>query len=137
MLSEDTLVWKADLGNTISTSLPLKRFYWGSEYFCLPYVNIAGASSSSYSKGVYYTVRKNSDGSVAGYFLDNIEDQVTTNLVPKDDNLFILDSVGHTSVDYGFTSYLNTNYIWLKANLPTSVVKTSAYKMRITVKVNY
>lgn len=137
MLSEDTLVWKADLGNIISTSLPLKRFYWGSEYFCLPYVNIAGASSSSYSKGVYYTVRKNSDGSVAGYFLDNIEDQVTTNLVPKDDNLFILDSVGHTSVDYGFTSYLNTNYLWLKANLPTSVVKTSAYKMRITVKVNY
>ena len=137
MLSEDTLVWKADLGNIISTSLPLKRFYWGSDYFCLPYVNIAGASSSSYSKGVYYTVRKNSDGSVAGYFLDNIEDQVTTNLVPKDDNLFILDSVGHTSVDYGFTSYLNTNYLWLKANLPTSVVKTSAYKMRITVKVNY
>ena len=137
MLSEDTLVWKVDLGNTISTSLPLKRFYWNSDYFCLPYVNIAGASSSSYSKGVYYTVRKNSDGSVEGYFLDNVEDPVTTNLVPKDNNLFILDSVGHTSVDYGFTSYLNTNYMWLKANLPTSVVKTSAYKMRITVKVNY
>lgn len=137
MLSEDTLVWKVDLGNTISTNLPLKRFYWGSDYFCLPYVNISGASSSSYSNGVYYTVRKNADGSVVGYFLDNIEDKVTTNLVPKDDNLFILDSVGHTSVDYGFTSYLNTNYMWLKANLPTSVVKTAAYKMRITVKVNY
>lgn len=137
MLSEDTLVWKVDLGNTISTQLPLKRFYWDSAYFCLPYVNIAGESPSNYSQGVYYTVRKNSDGSVVGYFLDNIKDQVTTNLVPKDDNLFILDSVGHTSVDYGFTSYLNTNYMWLKANLPTTVVKTSAYKMRITVKVNY
>ena len=136
MLSEDTLVWKVDLGNTVSTMLPLKRFYWGSDYFCLPYVNNSN-SSSSYNSGVYYTVRRNSDGSVAGYFLDNIEDQVTTNLVPKDDNLFILDSAGHTSVDYGFTSYLNTNYMWLKANLPTSVVKTAAYKMRITVKVNY
>ena len=138
MLSEDTLVWKVDLGNTISTSLPLKRFYWNSDYFCLPYANADGKSSSSnYSKGVYYTVRKNSDGSVVGYFLDNVEDQVTTNLVPKDNNLFILDSVGHTSPDYGFTSYLNTNYMWLKANLPTEVVKTAAYKMRITVKVNY
>ena len=136
MLSEDTLVWKMDLGNTVNTGLPLKRFYWDSEYFCLPYFN-ASSSASNYSNGVYYTVRKNLDGSVVGYFLDNIEDQVTTNLVPKDDNLFILDSAGHTSVDYGFTSYLNTNYMWLKANLPTSVVKTAAYKMRITVKVNY
>ena len=136
MLSEDTLVWKIDLGNTVSSSLPLKRFYWDSAYFCLPYFN-ASSSASNYSNGVYYTVRKNLDGSVVGYFLDNIGDQVTTNLMPKDDNLFILDSVGHTSVDYGFTSYLNTNYMWLKANLPTSVVKTSAYKMRITVKVNY
>ena len=136
MLSEDTLVWKVDLGNTVNTLLPLKRFYWDSEYFCLPYVTTSN-SSTSYSNGVYYTVRKNLDGSVVGYFLDNIEDQVTTNLVPKDNNLFILDSVGHTSVDYGFTSYLNTNYMWLKANLPTSVVKTAAYKMRITVKVNY
>lgn len=136
MLSEDTLVWKVDLGNTISTSLPLKRFYWDSDYFCLPYVNNS-SSSSNYNSGVYYTVRKNLDGSVVGYFLDNIKDQVTTNLAPKDNNLFILDSAGHTSVDYGFTSYLNTNYMWLKANLPTSVVKTSAYKMRITVKVNY
>ena len=100
-------------------------------------MNIAGTSSSSYSQGVYYTVRKNSDGSVVGYFLDNIEDPVITNLESKDNNLFILDSVGHTSVDYGFTSYLNTNYMWLKANLPTSVVKTAAYKMRVTVKVNY
>lgn len=138
MLSEDTLVWKVDLGNTIKTAIPLKRFYWDSDYFCLPYVTADGKSSSSnYSNGVYYTVRKNLDGSVAGYFLDNVEDPITTNLVPKDDNLFILDSVGHTSPDYGFTSYLNTNYMWLKANLPTSVVKTSAYKMRITVKVNY
>ena len=136
MLSDDTLVWKVDLGNTISTSLPLKRFYWNSAYFCLPYVNNS-SSSTKYNSGVYYTVRKNSDGSVVGYFLDNIEDQVTTNLMPKDDNLFILDSAGHTSVDYGFTSYLNTNYLWLKANLPTEVVKTAAYKMRITVKVNY
>ena len=136
MLSEDTLVWKVDLGNTISTSLPLKRFYWDSAYFCLPYVNNS-SSASDYASGVYYTVRKNSDGSVVGYFLDNVADPITTNLVPKDDNLFILDSVGHTSPDYGFTSYLNTNYMWLKANLPTSVVKTSAYKMRITVKVNY
>lgn len=136
MLSEDTLVWKVDLGNTISTPLPLKRFYWDSAYFCLPYVNNS-SSSTSYNSGVYYTVRKNLDGSVAGYFLDNVEDPITTNLVPKDNNLFILDSVGHTSPDYGFTSYLNTNYMWLKANLPTSVVKTSAYKMRITVKVNY
>lgn len=136
MLSEDTLVWKVDLGNTISTALPLKRFYWGSDYFCLPYVNNS-SSASGYSSGVYYTVRKNSDGSVVGYFLDNVEDLVITNLVPKDNNLFILDSVGHTSVDYGFTSYLNTNYMWLKANLPTEVVKTSAYKMRVTVKVNY
>lgn len=138
MLSEDTLVWKVDLGNTIRTAIPLKRFYWDSDYFCLPYVTADGKSSSSnYSKGAYYTVRKNLDGSVVGYFLDNIGDQVTTNLMPKDNNLFILDSVGHTSVDYGFTSYLNTNYMWLKANLPTSVVKTAAYKMRITVKVNY
>ena len=137
MLSEDTLVWKVDLGNTVSTNLPLKRFYWCSDYFCLPYVNIAGASSSSYSKGVYYTVRKNSDGSVVGYFLDNIKDQITTNLMPKDNNLFILDSAGHSSPAYGFNAYLSTNYMWLKANLPTEVVKTSAYKMRITVKVNY
>ena len=137
MLSEDTLVWKVDLGNTVNTYLPLKRFYWGSDYFCLPYANNNSSSSYDYSHGVYYTVRKNLDGSVVGYFLDNIKDQVTTNLMPKDDNLFILDSVGHGSVDYGFTSYLNTNYMWLKANLPTAVVKTSAYKMRITVKVNY
>ena len=137
MLSEDTLVWKIDLGNTVNTDLPLKRFYWNSDYFCLPYANNNSSSASDYSHGVYYTVRKNLDGSVVGYFLDNIRDQVTTNLVPKDNNLFILDSVGHSSVDYGFTSYLNTNYIWLKANLPTEVVKTSAYKMRITVKVNY
>ena len=136
MLSEDTLVWKVDLGNTISTALPLKRFYWDSAYFCLPYVNNS-SSASGYSSGVYYTVRKNSDGSVVGYFLDNIKDQVTTNLVPKDNNLFILDSVGHTSVEYGFNAYLSTNYMWLKANLPTEVVKTAAYKMRITVKVNY
>lgn len=136
MLSEDTLVWKVDLGNTISTGLPLKRFYWDSDYFCLPYVNNS-SSSTDYSGGVYYTVRKNLDGSVVGYFLDNIKDPITTNLVPKDNNLFILDSVGHTSVAYGFTSYLNTNYMWLKANLPTELVKTAAYKMRITVKVNY
>ena len=136
MLSEDTLVWKVDLGNTISTGLPLKRFYWDSAYFCLPYVNNS-SSASGYSSGVYYTVRKNSDGSVAGYFLDNIGDQVTTNLKPKDDNLFILDSEGHTSPSYGFNAYLSTNYMWLKANLPTEVVKTAAYKMRVTVKVNY
>lgn len=136
MLSEDTLVWKVDLGNTISTPLPLKRFYWDSAYFCLPYVNNS-SSSTSYDSGVYYTVRKNSDGSVVGYFLDNVEDLIATNLVPKDDNLFILDSAGHTSPSYGFNAYLSTNYMWLKANLPTSVVKTSAYKMRITVKVNY
>ena len=136
MLSGDTLVWKVDLGNTINTSLPLKRFYWGSDYFCLPYANTSG-SSTSYSNGVYYTVRKNLDGSVVGYFLDNVEDPITTNLVPKDDNLFLLDSVGHTSPSYGFNAYLNTNYMWLKANLPTEVVKTAAYKMRITVKVSY
>ena len=136
MLSEDTLVWKVDLGNTISTQLPLKRFYWDSDYFCLPYANNS-SSSTKYNSGVYYTIRKNSDGSVAGYFLDNIKDPITTNLVPKDDNLFILDSAGHTSTSYGFNAYLSTNYMWLKANLPTSVVKTSAYKMRITVKVNY
>lgn len=135
MLSEDTLVWKVDLGNAISTALPLKRFYWDSDYFCLPYVNNS-SQSQYYSGGVYYTVRKNSDGSVVGYFLDNIEDRVTTNLMPKDDNLFILDSAGYNAV-YGFISYLNTNYMWLKANLPTEVVKTAAYKMRITVKVNY
>lgn len=136
MLSEDTLVWKVDLGNTISTHLPLKRFYWDSDYFCLPYVNNS-SSSTDYNSGVYYTVRKNSDGSVAGYFLDNVEDQIITNLKPKDDNLFILDSAGHNSPAYGFNAYLSTNYMWLKANLPTAVVKTSAYKMRITVKVNY
>ena len=136
MLSEDTLVWKVDLGNTISTQLPLKRFYWDSDYFCLPYANNS-SSPTNYDSGVYYTIRKNSDGSVAGYFLDNIKDPITTNLVPKDDNLFILDSAGHTSTSYGFNAYLSTNYMWLKANLPTSVVKTSAYKMRITVKVNY
>lgn len=137
MLSDDTLVWKVNLGNTVSTGLPLKRFYWDSDYFCLPYANNNSSSASDYSHGVYYTVRKNADGSVTGYFLDNVEDPVTTNLVPKDNNLFILDSEGHNSVDYGFTSYLNTNYMWLKANLPTEVVKTSAYKMRVTVKVNY
>lgn len=136
MLSEDTLVWKVDLGNTISTPLPLKRLYWNSDYFCLPYVNNS-SSASGYSNGVYYTVRKNSDGSVVGYFLDNVEDRVITNLVPKDDNLFVLDSAGHTSTSYGFNAYLNTNYMWLKANLPTEVVKTAAYKMRITVKVSY
>lgn len=136
MLSEDTLVWKVDLGNTISTQLPLKRFYWDSDYFCLPYVNNS-SSSTSYDSGVYYTVRKNSDGSVAGYFLDNVKDRITTNLKPKDDNLFILDSAGHTSPSYGFNAYLSTNYMWLKANLPTEVVKTAAYKMRITVKVTY
>lgn len=136
MLSEDTLVWKVDLGNTISTGLPLKRFYWDSDYFCLPYVNNS-SSSTDYSGGVYYTVRKNLDGSVVGYFLDNIKDPITTNLVPKDNNLFILDSVGHTSTSYGFNAYLSTNYMWLKANLPTELVKTAAYKMRITVKVNY
>lgn len=136
MLSEDTLVWKVDLGNTVSTALPLKRFYWGSDYFCLPYVNNS-SSASGYGSGVYYTVRKNSDGSVVGYFLDNIEDRIITNLKPNDNNLFILDSVGHTSTSYGFNAYLSTNYMWLKANLPTEVVKTAAYKMRITVKVNY
>ena len=102
----------------------------------MPYVNNS-SSSSDYSNGVYYTVRKNLDGSVVGYFLDNVEDRVITNLVPKDDNLFLLDSVGHTSTSYGFNAYLNTNYMWLKANLPTEVVKTAAYKMRITVKVSY
>lgn len=136
MLSEDTLVWKVDLGTTISTALPLKRFYWDSDYFCLPYVNNS-SSSTDYSGGVYYTVRKNLDGSVVGYFLDNVKDHIITNLVPKDNNLFILDSVGHTSPSYGFNAYLSTNYMWLKANLPTELVKTSAYKMRITVKVNY
>lgn len=135
-LTDNTLIWKKSIDITAG-SPPCMPFYWDQNYYCIPFHNVDGTSSSSFTSGVYYYIIGVSDGEVYGYTIINRRSDTRRCLNPKDNNPFFLDPYPVTSTAYGFQSMLNTNYMWAKVNLPEEITKTSAYKMRITVTVKY
>lgn len=138
-LDGDVLVWEQSLGDTSNNTQPIDPcFALGSDYFICPdWVNATSTSGVNWSKGVAATIRKVSDGSIAGYTVLGAfnANRPMVSLKPLDKNMFFLDFRSRISNRYGYNSYLNTNYMYAKFNLPEAITKTSSSKLRISATV--
>lgn len=141
-LDGDVLVWEKSLGADSNNQQPISPCYFlDSEYFICPdwraYTGTSSSTSTIYNSGISATIRKTSDGSIAGYTELGPADasRPITSLKPLDKNMFFLDYNVPISTAWGFNSYLNTNYMYAKFNLSTAITKTSSSKLRITATV--
>lgn len=138
-LDGDVLVWEQSLGDNSNNTQPIEPcFALGSDYFICPdWANRTTSGGVAWSTGVTATIRKVSDGSPAGYTelgeIDSARPIVA--LKPLDKNMFFVDFNSNSSIRYGYVSYLNTNYMYAKFNLPEAITKTSSSKLRISATV--
>lgn len=132
-LDGDTLVWNHDISDSNTpVNLEPATFLDPSYFLCPWYAVKTTSTSTTWSSGVYFEIRKSSDGSILGYTMKNSANRSLMCLYPMDKNMFYLYAISSQSV---YLSALNTNYMYAKFNLPTAITKTSSSKLRITATV--